>query len=91
MLHHRNPVRQIEYMRQVVDRLRVGLENYVEKGEDRFPIYYHSDSYWLEHINVHEVDYNEVLADVVRTFDRSLAEIEQMRICIQNLNARVWK
>lgn len=87
MLNHRNPVRQIEFMREVVDRLRVGLENYVETGEDRFPIYYNSDSYWLEHTNVHDVDYNEVLADVVRTFDRSLAEIEQMRICIQNLRS----
>ena len=91
MLNHRNPVRQIEFMREVVDRLRVGLENYVEKGEERFPIYYNSDSYWLEHINVHDVDYNEVLADVVRTFDRSLAEIDQMRNCIENLRLRVWK
>jgi|11_taG_2_1085331.scaffolds.fasta_scaffold05645_2 hypothetical protein len=88
MLHHRNPVKQIEFMREVVDRLRVGLENYVEKGEERFPIYYHGDSYWLEHINVYDLNYDELLADVVRTFDKSLAEIDQMRNCIENLRLR---
>ena len=88
MLNHRNPVRQIEFMREVVSRLREGLKNYVETGEDVFPIHVSSYFYWRQKVNVHEVDYDELLADVVRTFDKSLAEIDQMRSCIENLRLR---
>lgn len=88
MLNYRNPVRQIEFMREVVSRLREGLKNYVETGEDVFPIHVSSYFYWRQKVNVHEVDYDEVLADVVRTFDKSLAEIDQMRNCIENLRLR---
>ena len=88
MLNHRNPVRQIEFMREVVSRLREGLKTYVETGEDVFPIHVSSYFYWRQKVNVHEVDYDELLADVVRTFDKSLAEIDQMRNCIENLRLR---
>jgi len=88
MLNYRNPVRQIEFMREVVSRLREGLKNYVETGEDVFPIHVSSYFYWRQKVNVHEVDYDELLADVVRTFDKSLAEIDQMRSCIENLRLR---
>ena len=88
MLNYRNPVRQIEFMREVVSRLREGLKTYVETGEDVFPIHVSSYFYWRQKVNVHEVDYDELLADVVRTFDKSLAEIDQMRNCIENLRLR---
>ena len=88
MLNHRNPVRQIEFMREVVSRLREGLKTYVETGEDVFPIHVSSNFYWREKVNIHDVDYDELLADVVRTFDKSLAEIDQMRNCIENLRLR---
>jgi len=89
MIHHRKAVRQMQYMRQVVDRLRLWLKNYVETGQERFPIYYHPDSYCLEHINVYEIDYDELLADVVRTLDKGLEEIEQLRVCTFNLRDRI--
>ena len=85
MLNYRNPVRQIEFMREVVSRLREGLKNYVETGEDVFPIHVSSYFYWRQKVSVHEVDYDELMADVVRTVDKSLAEIDQMRNCIENL------
>ena len=75
-------------MREVVSRLREGLKTYVETGEDVFPIHVSSYFYWRQKVNVHEVDYDELLADVVRTFDKSLAEIDQMRNCIENLRLR---
>lgn len=89
MIHHRKAVRQMRFMREVVDRLRLGLKGYVETGQERFPIYYHPDSYWLEHINVYDVDYDELLADVVRTLDKGMEEIEQLRLCSFNLRDRI--
>jgi hypothetical protein len=89
MLHHRKAVRQMQFMREIVDRLRLGLKSYVETGQESFPIYYKEDSYWLQNANVYDLDYDEILADVVRTLDKGMTEIEELRTLNLDLKDRL--
>lgn len=89
MLHHRKAIRQMQFMREIVDRLRVGLANYAENGQEKFPIFYHGDSYWMESMSVHDIDYDEVLSDIVDTLDKGIKEIVELQEANHTLRGRV--
>ncbi len=89
MLQHRKAIRQMQFMREIVDRLRAGLTNYAENGQEKFPIFYHGDSYWMESMSVHDIDYDEVLSDIVDTLDKGIKEIVELQETNHTLRGRV--